>query len=146
MKTLFSLAAPAALAVTAGPAAAQYPAPQSRPGRRAGYGPGHAGRRLQHVRGGFSHGGFFSGSFGCGKLFGGGFGLFTNHGHPFGEEKGGGASPGCSPGSTAAARSSRSTRGAGTPGSSCSRRTRSSAARATTSCGTSGNRDKTEAA
>jgi hypothetical protein len=56
MKTLFlAVAAAAALAVTAGPAAAQYPAP---------YNP---------------------------APYGGGYGLFTNHGHPFGEEKGGGA-------------------------------------------------------
>lgn len=109
MKTLFlSVAAAAALAVSAGSAAAQYPtsynpppyspAPYS-PAPYGGYGSGPvmpAGGCSTCGDGcGFSHGGFvsgkFSGKLGGGKLFGGGFGLFTNHGHPFGEDKGGGA-------------------------------------------------------
>lgn len=79
-KTLIAAAALAALAVTARPAAAQYPAP--------GYGPVVQTGCTQCAGGsGYSSGGYSHGwGFGLkDKLLGGHlFGLFANHGHPFG--------------------------------------------------------------
>ena len=89
MKTLlFSVAAVAALAVTARPAAAQYPAPgPTGPVVPAGCTQCGAGY------GGYGYGGYGVSGYGFGVgsklksgLFGFGLfgGLFTNHGHPFG--------------------------------------------------------------
>ena len=100
-KVLYSLAALAALAVTAGPAAAQYPAPGPYgPVMPASYGqPG-----CTHCDGGAGYGGYGFGGYGHSGyglgigsklksgLFGFGMfgGLFTNHGHAFGGGAGGG--------------------------------------------------------
>jgi hypothetical protein len=93
MKTLlFSLAAVAALAVTAGPAAAQYPGPgpygpvvPATYGYGAGYGYGSPG--CTQCDGGSGYGGYGLGGFGLkDKLMGGGWlsgkflGIFHNHG------------------------------------------------------------------
>jgi len=100
MKTLFlSVAAAAALAVSAGSAAAQYnsayPVPAYTPAPTA-YAPGpvmgYGGCDTCFGGHGFMHGhmgGMVHGKLGGGKFLGGGLGIFTNHGHPFGKEDGG---------------------------------------------------------
>jgi hypothetical protein len=91
MKTLlFALAAVAALAVTAGPAAAQYPAPGPYgPVMPAGYGYGQPGCTQCDGGSGYGgYGGYGLGGYGLGlkekvkgKLYGFSlFGLFGNHG------------------------------------------------------------------
>jgi hypothetical protein len=112
MKNLFlSVAAAAALAVSAGSAAAQYntaypvPAPTAYTPAPTGYAPGPmmgaggcdaGGCGFMHGHMGYMHGhmggmvhGKLGGKLGGGKFLGGGLGIFTNHGHPFGKDDGG---------------------------------------------------------
>ena len=138
MKTfLLAIAAVAAVALSAGSAAAQHPGgcTHCSGGHSFGLGHGHGLGLKGHSHGWhplFSKFGGGHGLFGFG-LAGGKFGTcFSNHGHLFGDGHGGWE---------VMRRPCRSsTRGPGTRVSSPSRRTRSSAGRATTSCGTSGNR------